>query len=86
MITVDMTREEIETRFDEHILPKIYIQQETERWRVMQRVNSMIKEAQEVNTFEPVLLFFIQNVIHKQPKSFEEVWLCMSDSMDEWIK
>jgi hypothetical protein len=81
-----MTRDEIEKNFDENILPKIYEAQESENYRVMECINSMIKEAQEVAAFEPVLLFFIQNVIRKQPKSFEEVWLCMSDSMDEWIK
>lgn len=81
-----MTREEIEKNFDENVLPRLYIEQESENWRVMECINSMIKEAQNCESFEPVLLFFIKNIINRQPKSFEQVWLCMSDSMDEWIK
>lgn len=81
-----MTREKIEKNFDENILPKIYIEQESENWRIMECINFMIKEAQDCEAFKPVLLFFIKNIINKQPKSFEQVLLCISDSMDEWIK
>ena len=80
-ITTEMTRDEIESRFDLYIMPQLYNIAQNNEWDISREITRLIKIAIESDVEYEVIHF-----MNKSPKSPNDVLDSCIDACYEWLK
>ena len=85
-ITTEMTRDEIESRFDLYIMTQLYNIAQNNEWDISREITRLIKIAIESDVEYEVIHFMMLNLINKSPKSPNDVLDSCIDACYEWLK
>ena len=85
-LTVNMTRDEIEARFDLYIMPKLYNIAQNNEWDTSKEITRLLKIAIKHGVEHEVIHFMMLNLLNKVPKSPNDVLDGCIDACYEWLK